>query len=164
MKHGFFKVAAATPIIKTADPSFNAENIIKMMKKAEKEGVKVLLFPELSLTGYTCNDLFFQSTLRKSTIDALDKIREKTKETGTVTVIGLPLEKNAKLYNTAVFLYKGEILGVVPKTYIPNYGEFYECRHFTPAPCENSVIAIGEESYPFGTKMILLRRSRPSLK
>ena len=164
MKHGFFKVAAATPIIKTADPSFNAENIIKMMEKAEKKGVKVLLFPELSLTGYTCNDLFFQSTLRKSTIDALDKIREKTKETGTVTIVGLPLEKNAKLYNTAVFLYKGEILGVVPKTYIPNYGEFYECRHFTPAPCENSVISIGEESYPFGTKMIYASKESPELK
>ena len=164
MKHGFFKVAAATPIIKTADPSFNAENIIKMMEEAEKKGVKVLLFPELSLTGYTCNDLFFQSTLRKSTIDALDKIREKTKETGTVTVIGLPLEKNAKLYNTAVFLYKGEILGVVPKTYIPNYGEFYERRYFASAPAENGALSLFGASVPFGSKLLFAARAPEGLK
>lgn len=164
MKHGFFKVAAATCNIKTADPSFNAKEIMKVMDKAEEEGVKVLLFPELSLTGYTCNDLFFQENLRKSAKEALFAVKEKSKETGAVTVVGLPLEKNSKLYNTAVFLYKGEILGIVPKSHIPNYGEFYECRHFTPAPEENSEIAVGNESYPFGTKIIFASHESPELK
>lgn len=164
MKHGFFKVAAATCKIKTADPSYNAKEIMKVMDEAEREGVRVLLFPELSVTGYTCSDLFFQDKLKKSAVEALCAVKEKTKETGAVTVVGIPLEKNAKLYNTAVFLYKGEILGVVPKSFIPNYGEFYECRHFTPAPEKNGEILIGEESYPFGTKLIFASKESPELK
>lgn len=164
MKHGFFKVAAATTEIKTADPFFNAEKIMEAMENAEKEGVKLLLFPELSVTGYTCNDLFFQDRLKTGALEALYAIKEKTKETGAVTVIGLPLEKNAKLYNTAVFLYKGKLLGVVPKSFIPNYGEFYECRHFTPAPETNGEITVGKESCPFGTKLIFASEESPELK
>lgn len=164
MKHGFFKVAAATVDIKTADPNFNAEKIIEAMKAAEKERVKVLVFPELSLTGYTCGDLFFQDALIKNTVSALLKIKEESIETGAITFVGAPLMRNSKLYNTAVAVYKGEILGVVPKSFIPNYGEFYEMRHFTPAPSENSEIMIGDKCYPFGTKLIFASNQSPTLK
>lgn len=164
MKHGFFKIAAVTPEIRTADPNYNAKNIIAAMEGAEEKKVKVLVFPELCVTGYTCNDLFFQETLKSAAVNALYRIVEKSKETGAVTVVGVPLSKNAKLYNTAVFIYKGEILGVVPKSFIPNYAEFYECRYFTPAPEENAEITIGGRAYPFGTKLIFASNESPELK
>lgn len=164
MKHGFFKVAAVTPEIRTADPNYNAKNIIAAMECAEEKKVKVLVFPELCVSGYTCNDLFFQETLKNAAVTALCRIVEKSKETGAVTVVGVPLSKNAKLYNTAVFIYKGEILGVVPKSFIPNYAEFYECRYFTQAPEENSEIIIGGRTYPFGTKLIFASNESPELK
>lgn len=164
MKHGFFKVAAATVDIKTADPYYNAEKIIEAMKKAEEERVKVLVFPELCVTGYTCGDLFFQESLLRSAESALLKIKEESVDTGAVTFVGVPLINNSKLYNCAAVLYNGEILGVVPKSFIPNYGEFYEMRHFSPAPEENSEIMIGDKLYPFGKKLIFAARELPMLK
>lgn len=164
MKHGFFKVAAATAEIKTADPLFNADKITEIMEKAEEKRVKLLVFPELCITGYTCGDLFFQTALYDAALKALSYITEKSAKTGAVTIVGMPLLKDSKLYNTAIFIYKGKILGAVPKSFIPNYGEFYEGRYFAPAPEENSEILINGVSCPFGTKLIFASEQSPEFK
>ncbi len=130
MKDGFIKVAAATPKIRVADPAYNAQQIIALMKEAAELGVKVMAFPELCITGYTCGDLFFQPTLIRGAEDALAVILGETRELDVVAAVGLPVAYKNKLYNCAAVIQKGEILGLVPKTYIPNYGEFYEARWF----------------------------------
>ena len=130
MKDGFIKVAAATPKIKVADVQSNSNNIINDIKKAAEQGVKLITFPELSITGYTCGDLFGQRLLIESAKKQLDRIREETKTLEIISVVGLPLIKNGKLINAAAVLYKGEILGTVGKKNLPNYNEFYEKRNF----------------------------------
>lgn len=133
MRDGFIKVAAGTPKIRVADCAYNAGQIISLMKDAAAQGVKVLALPELCLTGYTCGDLFLQPTLLKGAEEGLAAILEATGELDMVTALGLPVpnEWDGKLYNCAAVIRKGEILGLVPKTYLPNYGEFYEGRWFT---------------------------------
>ena len=133
MRDGFIKVAAGTPKIKVADCGHNAGQIIALMQAAAGQGVKVLALPELCVTGYTCGDLFLQDTLLQGAEDALARILEETKELDMLTAVGLPVcnKWDHKLYNCAAVLCKGELLGLVPKTYIPNYGEFYEGRWFT---------------------------------
>ena len=135
MKDGFVKVAAGTPKIHVADCRYNAEQIFTLMREADKQGVKVLALPELCLTGYTCGDLFLQETLLRGAEEGLRTILEATKNLDMVTALGLPVRDkwNNKLYNCAAVIQKGEILGLVPKTYLPNYGEFYEQRWFTPS-------------------------------
>ena len=131
MQDGFIKVATGTPKIRVADCDYNAGQIIALMREAADQGVKVLALPELCLTGYTCGDLFLQDTLLKGAEDALGRILEETKGLDMVTAVGLPIRYEHKLYNCAAVLHKGEILGLVPKIFIPNYGEFYEARWFT---------------------------------
>ena len=135
MKDGFITVAAGTPKIRVADCRYNAEQIFTLMREADKQGVKVLALPELCLTGYTCGDLFLQDTLLNGAEEGLKTILEATKHLDLVAAIGLPVRDkwNNKLYNCAAVIQKGEILGLVPKTYLPNYGEFYEERWFTPS-------------------------------
>jgi len=132
MRDGFIKVAAGTPKIRVADCRCNAEQIFTLMREADRQGVRVLCLPELCLTGYTCGDLFLQPTLLKGAEEGLATILEATKNLDMVTAIGLPVRDKLdnKLYNCAAVIQKGEILGLVPKTYIPNYGEFYEGRWF----------------------------------
>ena len=132
MRDGFVKVAAGTPKIKVADCDYNTEQIIALMKEAAAQGVKVLALPELCITGYTCGDLFLQDTLLDGAERALGRILEETKELDMLTALGLPVRNkwDNKLYNCAVLVCKGQIEGLVPKTYIPNYGEFYEGRWF----------------------------------
>lgn len=130
MIDGFIRVAAATPEVHVADCSKNAENIINYIKEAHKNDASLIVFPELSITGYTCEDLFFQKTLIDNAQKALFEICEKTKDCDIVSVVGLPIKDNVSLYNCAVVICKGEILGIVPKTHIPNYNEHYEIRHF----------------------------------
>lgn len=132
MKHGFIKLAAAVPEITVASPIKNAEAICALIDKAYEAGVAVLTFPELSVTGYTCGDLFFTDSLNKNTISALDIIKNHTLGKKMLTFVGAPIRYNGKLYNCAVAVSDGEILAVVPKTNIPNYAEFYEVRWFTP--------------------------------
>ncbi len=134
MKDGFIKVAAGTPNIRVADCRYNAEQIFTLMRQADKQGVRVLCLPELCLTGYTCGDLFLQPTLLKGAEEGLATILEATRNLDMVTAVGLPVRNkwDNKLYNCAVIIQKGEILGLIPKTYIPNYGEFYEGRWFSP--------------------------------
>lgn len=147
MRDGFIKVAAGTPKIRVADCCYNAEQIFTMMREADKQGVKVLCLPELCLTGYTCGDLFLQDTLLCGAEEGLQTILEATRNLDMVTVLGLPVrcKWDNKLYNCAAVIQSGEILGLVPKTYLPNYGEFYEQRWFASgAGVETSVDLCGE--------------------
>ena len=131
MRDGFLTVAAGTPEIRVADCAYNAGQIIALMQEAAERGVKVLCLPELCVTGYTCGDLFLQSTLLRGAEEALSRILAETAELDVVTAVGLPVRHQGKLYNCAAVLHKGQILGLVPKTNIPNYTEFYEARWFT---------------------------------
>ena len=133
MRDGFVKVAAGTPKIRVADCRYNAEQIFTLMREADKQGVRVLCLPELCLTGYTCGDLFLQDTLLRGAEEGLKTILEATRNLDMVAAVGLPVRANNKLYNCAAVIHKGQILGLVPKTHIPNYGEFYERRWFASA-------------------------------
>ena len=147
MRDGFIKVAAGTPEIRVADCRHNAEACFTLMREAAKQGVKVLVLPELCLTGYTCGDLFLQDTLLCGAEEGLQTILEATRNLDMVTVLGLPVrcKWDNKLYNCAAVIQSGEILGLVPKTYLPNYGEFYEERWFASgAGVETSVDLCGE--------------------
>ena len=133
MRDGFIKAAAGTPKIRVADCRYNAEQIFTLMREADKQGVRVLCLPELCVTGYTCGDLFLQPTLLRGAEEALATILAATKNLDMVTALGLPVRNKSdnKLYNCAAIIQKGEILGLVPKAYLPNYGEFYEGRWFS---------------------------------
>ena len=141
MRDGFVKVAAGTPKIRVADCDYNAGQIIALIKEAAARGGKVLALPELCVTGYTCGDLFLQPTLLDGAERALGRILEETKELDLLTALGMPVRNNNKLYNCAVVIHKGIILGLVPKTHIPNYGEFYEARWFTPGGTVDNYVA-----------------------
>ena len=133
MRDGFISVAAGTPKIRVADCRYNAEQIFTLMREAAKQGVQVLCLPELCITGYTCGDLFFQDTLLKGAEEALSTILEATGHLDVIAAVGLPVRNpyDNKLYNCAAVIQRGKILGLVPKCYLPNYGEFYEQRWFT---------------------------------
>lgn len=133
MTDGFIKVASATCDIKVADTKYNADAIVEKIKEATDGGVKIICFPELCITGYTCGDLFLQDTLLKGAIEAVEYIAYETKNIDIVAIVGLPCVINQKLYNIAVVINHGKVLGGTAKQNIPNYGEFYEMRHFTPA-------------------------------
>ncbi|MDD6160925.1 MAG: NAD(+) synthase [Oscillospiraceae bacterium] len=130
MRDGFVKVASGTPVIRVADCEYNAGRIIALMKQAAGQGVKILALPELCITGYTCGDLFLQDTLLDGAEAALGRILAETAGLDMLTAVGLPVRAMGKLYNCAAVICKGEILALVPKTSIPNYGEFYEARWF----------------------------------
>ena len=155
MRHGFIKVASASPSLKVGNPDYNKDRIIELMRKAEKEGVKVLVFPELSITGYTSGDLFFQSSLLSSSQDALSRIKEASKDLDLLSFVGYPLKYNGKLYNTLAAIQHGSILAFFAKRNLPTYGEFYEERWFTPSPVENMLIDYKGEDVVFGSRIIL---------
>lgn len=131
MKDGFIRIACVTPEIRVADCIHNSNEIIKKMKEASENGAKLVVFPELCITGYTCGDLFEQETLLQGALDALALIMKQTSYLSTIGVVGLPISFKGKLYNCAAVFYEGELLGLVPKINIPNHSEFYEQRHFT---------------------------------
>ncbi len=161
MKDGFLKVAAATPDIEVCNCTYNTNNIINIIKKANEKNVKLLVFPELCISGYTCSDLFLQETLLKSSIDSLFNILNATKNINMIIIVGLPIVKNNNLYNCAALMLNGNILGIIPKTHIPNYSEFYEARHFVKAPQENTTIPLNGNDYPFGNKLIFKCNNMP---
>ena len=130
MQNGFVKAAAATPPLRVADPTYNALRIIELTQQAAEKGASIIVFPELCLTGYTCGDLFLQKILQEKALEALGAVRDATANWNIVTVVGLPLVQHEKLYNCAAVLCGGYIKGLIPKQNIPNYGEFYEQRHF----------------------------------
>ena len=165
MKDGFISVACGTPKLRLADCHYNAEQTFTMMRAAEKAGVKVLVLPELGLTGYTCGDLFYQETLLRGAEEALATVLEATRNLEVVTAVGMPVRVNNKLYNCAAIIQKGKILGLVPKTHLPNYGEFYEKRQFAPAPAEDDYITFcGQELVPFGAEQIFECENLTDLK
>ncbi len=164
MPEGFIRVAAATPKIKVADCAYNAEQILTLMQKAAKEEVKLLCLPELCLTGYTCGDLFLQEALLDKAKENLMRLVRESKDFDGLVVVGLPLQQGGKLYNTAAVFSSGQILGFVPKSHLPNYNEFYELRHFTPAPQEMKTIAFEGQEIPFGTKLIFRSDNLPAFQ
>jgi len=166
MKHGFVKTAAVTPKIQVAQPEHNATEIIRLMKEAADSGAKIIVFPELCLTGYTCGDLFLQELLLESAKEQLYRVADETATVDALVFVGLPWEKEGKLYNVAAALSRGKILGFVPKTCLPNYGEFYELRHFAPGNEEADSVWVehGEGDYvPFGTNLIFTCEEMPGL-
>ncbi|MBP5242167.1 MAG: NAD(+) synthase, partial [Clostridia bacterium] len=128
MNYGFVRVAAVTPKTRVADVEYNVEQIIENIKKCEKKGVHIAVFPELCVSGYSCGDLFLQSALLDACEVGVDKIAKATKKKNILAFVGLPFRANGKLYNVAAAIYDGQILALVPKKNLPNYGEFYEKR------------------------------------
>ena len=168
MIHGFIKTAAVTPKVQVADPEGNAREIIRLAKEAAGNGAKIIVFPELCITGYTCGDLFLQELLLESAKEALLQIIRETRELDALIFAGLPWEKEGKLYNVAAVFQGGKLLGLVPKTCIPNYGEFYELRHFARGNQEADAVwtdsGDGERGYiPFGTRLLFTCEEMPGL-
>ena len=145
MKDGFIKVAAATPKIKVADPAYNTEEILKIIDETEKNGASILVFSELTISGYTCGDLFLQQPLLTECKNQLLRIVKATENKSMLVVVGCPIVIKQKLYNCAVVISDGSILGIVPKTHLPNYSEFYELRHFTSGEGLEEDLWLGEE-------------------
>ncbi len=153
--YGFIRVASATHKMRVADIDYNTEEIIKIVKEAQKKDVAIAVFPELSITGYTCKDLFFQNALHQKVLKAIEEIKNKTKELNIIFIIGAPLWHKNRLYNCALILQKGEILGAVPKSFLPEHKEFYEKRWFTEGrDIKNETIEINREKIPFGVDLI----------
>ena len=161
MKDGFIPVAAATPKVRVADCRFNAQETWKLLVQAAEKGVKLAVFPELGLTGYTCGDLFFQPSLLDAAWEALLELCEKSRQLDIVWVCGLPVSYGGKLYNCAAVVCHGKVLGFVPKTCLPNYGEFYEQRWFMPAPEEPFFIEMDSGPVLFGAKQLFCCEGLP---
>ncbi len=161
MQYGFIKVCAATPDIRVADVEYNCRNIISDIEKCNAAGVQLAVFPELCVCGYTCGDLFNQSALLNAVQDGLSEIVKSTKGVNTLVFVGAPVIYGGKLFNCAVAVLDGNILGVVSKTFLPNYGEFYERRHFSPAPKECGEVILCGKKAPFGSKLIFRAENNP---
>ena len=154
MKHGFVKVAAVTPDIRVADVAYNTEKICEAIDKAAFERAKIVVFPELCITGYTCSDLFLQDIVLRESRKALMKIAAYTADKDMLVFIGVPLQIDGKLYNVAAALNRGAVIGLTTKTFLPNYGEFYEMRQFTPGPDTAREILFEGEKVPFGPQLL----------
>ena len=166
MQDGFVKVGARTPEVRVADVNFNVEQCVRQVEDACADGAKVVVLPELCITGYTCEDLFWQDALLDAAQRGLYAFAEQTSALDALLLVGVPWRVNGKLYNCAAALCGGEVLALIPKTFVPNYNEFYEIRHFTPAPasCGCDFIDMGqEELVPFGTNVLLRCSSMPDL-
>ena len=163
MKDGFIKAAAGTPDIRVADCEYNRAQITELMDRAYAGGVRVLVLPELCITGYTCQDLFFQQELLDGALEALGAIREHSAGMDMLISVGCPVRFRGELYNCAVIMINGSILGVVPKKFLPNYNEFYEKRHFTAAAEGEFDIELFGEKVPFGLGLLFECRQLPEL-
>ena len=158
MKDGFLKVAALSPALRVADCAYNTQQILAALRKAAARGVKLAVFPEFCLTGYTCGDLFLQRTLQQGALEGLQTLLDASRELDVVALVGLPLLVRGKLYNCAAVFCRGTLLGIVPKTYLPNYGEFYEKRQFTPGSTEVETLTVCGQNVPFGTSLLFACR------
>ncbi len=156
MNYGFIKTEAVSPDLRVADCRYNTEKIIEALQSAGAHGSQLVVFPELAVTGYTCGDLFLQTSLQRAAEESLLEIAGATINLNLVAVVGVPLSIEGKLYNCAAVVSGGEVLGIVPKTHLPSHGEFYETRWFTPAPEETVFISLNDLDYeiPFGTDML----------
>ena len=165
MRQGFIKVAALTPKVKVADTTYNREQICMLIDEAQEKGAKILVFPELCITGYTCGDLFYQELLLREAKKELLAIAKYTERKDCLVFVGLPLEHQGKLYNVAAAIAQGKVLGLVPKTHIPNYNEFYERRHFVSGMKQPVPVALDEDIIvPMGTQILFQCRQIPALK
>ena len=163
MRHGFIKVAAATPDIRVADVDYNKGQIIKQMDEAAEAGAKIIEFPKLCITGYTCSDLFLQDILLNSAKKALVEIAEHTKNLDALVFVGVPIAVGGELYNVAAALNHGNILGFTTKSFLPNYGEFYEMRQFRPGPKKAEKILFGGKEIPFGPQLLFVENQMANL-
>lgn len=163
MRHGFIKVAAATPDIRVADVDYNKGQIIKQMDEAAEAGAKIIVFPELCITGYTCSDLFLQDILLNSAKKALVEIAEHTKNLDALVFVGVPIAVGGELYNVAAALNHGNILGFTTKSFLPNYGEFYEMRQFRPGPKKAEKILFGGKEISFGPQLLFVENQMANL-
>ena len=164
MRDGFIKVGAATPKVRVADPVYNREQLVKAAGEAAGRGVKLLVFPELSMTAYTCGDLFGQEILVRAAREELARFAAETEALDMLMFVGLPWAQDGKLYNVAAAVKGGRVLGLVPKLNLPNYGEFYEARNFEPG-CEDVIDADWEgEKIPMGSRLLFVCREMPALQ
>lgn len=163
--HGFVRVAVAVPRCRVADPAFNAERTVELLEQAVAQGAAVVAFPELGLSAYTCDDLFHQLPLLEACVAALGRVLAATERSEAVAVVGLPLRVDHSLFNCAAVLHRGKILGVVPKSFLPNYGEFYEARQFNPAfTAVSREIRLLGQTVPFGADLLFDAVNLPHVK
>ncbi|MDR2136740.1 MAG: NAD(+) synthase [Synergistaceae bacterium] len=161
---GYVRVAAATPAIRVADCAHNAERILALMERAGREEIALLCLPELCLTGYTCGDLFLQETLLLGARRALSFLVAKSSRFSLLTIVGMPLVEDGKLFNVAAVFGGGKLLGFVPKSNIPNYNEFYELRHFSPGPEEARAIFFDGQNVPLGARLLFQCEKEPAFR
>ncbi len=155
IQHGFIRVAAAVPKLRVADCAYNAEQVLGLTARAEQDGVAVLVFPELCLTGYTCGDLFHQPSLQKAALDGLAKIVDHSSSHACLSAVGLPLIVDDQLANVAAVVQRGRLLGLIPKSHLPTYKEFYETRWFAPGVrLRNQTMHLLGQDVPFGTNLL----------
>ncbi|MEO8299734.1 MAG: NAD(+) synthase, partial [Burkholderiales bacterium] len=163
-RHGFARVAVAVPRCRVADPAYNAEQTVALLNAAAQRGACVVAFPELGLSAYTCDDLFHQRALLDGCLAALGRIVTASASVDTVAIVGLPLQVGPGLFNCAAVVHRGRLLGVVPKSYLPNYGEFYEARQFLPAhEATLSEIDLCGQRVPFGADLLFEAEGVPNL-
>jgi NAD+ synthase (glutamine-hydrolysing) len=154
-RHGFARVAVATPVVRVADPAYNLEATLELMREAAREKAVLAVFPELGLSAYSCEDLFHQRALVDCAEDALSELLRRTKTLPLAALVGLPVAVDGRLYNCAALACQGRLAGVVPKTYLPNYREFYEARQFTPGgSAREKQVRLAGQTAPFGTDLV----------
>ncbi len=163
MQDGFVKIAAATPAIRLADPGYNGAAVIDLMRQAAGQGVKIAVFPELCLTGYTCGDLFLQKALLSGALSALDAVREASRGLDLLALVGLPIAVRGCLYNCAAAVYEGRVLALIPKIHLPNYAEFYEKRHFVSGAGVSETISLFGQDVPLRADVLLRHGSLSEL-
>ena len=163
MKDGFFRTAAATLKGRVADTRYNCREICRIIEEGEREGAGLMVFPELCITSYTCNDLFLQEALLRQARAGLKEIVDFTEGKQMVAVVGLPWEYGGRIFNVAAFVCGGRLLGLVPKLNLPNYGEFYEQRYFAVGMEEPVEVSWEGEKIPMGTRLLFACREIPSL-
>lgn len=163
--HGFIRVALGIPQVKVADTDFNTARTIELMQQAETQHAVLAVFPELGLSAYSCDDLFHQQALLAGALDGLRRILRASVDCNLVVVVGLPLQVDHLLFNCAAVLQRGKLLGIIPKTFLPNYREFYEARQFTPATAalRQTIALCGQSHVPFGERLLFRATTEPRL-
>src|SRR5688572_29013529 len=153
--HNFVRIAVAVPQVSVADPAFNASQTIDLMREANEDRAMLVVFPELGLSAYSCEDLFHQQALLEASRAALDRVLEASRDLSIITVLGLPLSIDNLLFNCSAVIHQGRLLGIAPKSYLPNYREFYELRQFTPAVrrLHDRIDLVGHHDVPFGNRL-----------
>src|SRR6266513_2475644 len=162
-RHGFVRVAVATPRVRIGDPRYNGDATLELMQQAARDKAVLAVFPELGLSAYTCDDLFHQRTLIDATENALAQLLARTRKLPLAALVGLPVAVDGRLYNCAALVCRGRLVGVVPKTYLPNYREFYEARQFTPGDRRpRSAITLARQDVPFGSGLLFRPAEMPA--